>query len=385
MKVNISNFFYASLILQVLSTQGILLFVLFDLIDFWELKSVIHPLSFTLIVGVFCLKNVKKIKFKIIDVLFFGYLFITFLILIYNVFNFNKIFLAFREVFLVFILIFIFSQVSFSIKQWNNILKLLFILTFLNFIFIGLTYYLGSEDYMKLLTGRFVWGNDPEYRFKISNFFKFWRSPALIGDAASVGYFGLISYLLMDRSEKYKGKKWLSLMLMIFSFVRSAYLVYVIYECLKFFSKRKNLERLVIILKFSLPLTLIVGFFLSKHNFLSVYSVFARINHWINDIDVKFNLLFGFGIGKVGSSVRGSGFSATLDNYWLLLIISIGLIGVIFAILFVLSKSKKDNKFIFMLFSFMIGGIFITYTQGIVFLSLFPLFFLRINKTEKRS
>lgn len=385
MKVKISNFFYGSIIVQVLSTQGILLFIFFNFFNFWELKSLIHPLSFILIACVFLIRKVKNIKFQSIDVIFFGYLFISFLILVFNVLSLNKIFLTFREIFLVFILIFIFSQIILSIKEWNNILKLFHYLTIINLFFVGLTYYLGPEDYMKLLTGRYFWGIDPEYKFKMSNFSKFWRSPALIGSPGSAGYFGLIVYFFMDRDEKYKKKKWISLMLMILSFVRSAYLVFVIYEGLKFFTKRKNLLRLVLVLKYSLPLLVLAGFYLSKYNLLSTKSIFIRFSHWSNDIDVNFNLLFGGGIGKVGNAVRGSGFKATIDSYWFLLLISIGFIGIFLAVLFIINKRKQDNKFIIMLFSFMIGGVFITYTQGIVFLSLFPLFFLKINKNQSNK
>ena len=52
---------------------------------------------------------------------------------------------------------------------------------------------------MKLLTGRYFWGIDPEYKFKMSNLSKFWRSPALIGSPGSAGYFGLIVYSFIDK------------------------------------------------------------------------------------------------------------------------------------------------------------------------------------------
>jgi hypothetical protein len=76
---------------------------------------------------------------------------------------------------------------------------------------------LGPEKYMKMITGRYQWGIDPEFKFKISNFYKFWRSPALIGDAASVGYFSVIGYLLMDQNKKFKNKKYIALFPLIFS------------------------------------------------------------------------------------------------------------------------------------------------------------------------
>lgn len=383
MKVKTPKLYYYSILFQVLSTHGILWFFVFNFIGFWELKSLVHPISLMFLFTTFLFQAVRKIKISVFDILLFGYFLLSFIILLFNAPEISKIYLSSREVFLIYILIFIYSQIHISKGLMNKILNLVKILVFVNIIFIILTFYLGPEEYMKMLTGRYFWGIDPDYKFKISNFYKFWRSPGLIGDAASIGYFGLISYLLFDRfSPKKKVTKFFSFGLVLFSFVRSVYLVLFIYEFLKFFTKKKNLKNLMLVLKFGAPIILGFGLYLSKYNIFSLTSFFIRIKHWFNDIDVNFNLIIGGAIGKIGAAVRGNGFAATVDNYWLYLIMSLGLVGFVLIILFIRDKMKIDNKFVFILIAFLAAGVFITLTQSIVFLAMFPLFFINIYEDD---
>ncbi|WP_157691231.1 hypothetical protein [Polaribacter sp. Hel1_33_78] len=299
--------------------------------------------------------------------------------MLFNIDSLESAYIVFREVYFVFILIFIFSQIEIRQEQWNNVLNLIFYLLILNSIFILLTNYLGPEKYMMMITGKYQWGIDPEYKFKISNFYKFWRSPALIGDAASVGYFSVIGYLLMDQNEKFKNKKYIALFPLVFSFVRSAYIVFFIYEFLKFFTKKKNLKILVLIFKIGMPLLLIFGFFLSKYDVLSLESLQERFYLWGNETEIEYNSLFGGAIGNVGGGARGQGFIATIDSYWLFLLFSSGLMGIGLTILFVYEKSIKTNKFLFILISFLFAGLFVSLTQSLVFLALFPLLFVRLK------
>jgi len=380
MKVKLNKFFYWSILFQILATQGVLFFIIFKYMGNWEIKKILHPISFFLVIIVFILKSIKKIKITILDILFFGYFLILFAVMFFNIDNVESAYIVFREVYFIFILVFIFSQVEICQEQWYKVLNLIFYVLILNSIFILITNYLGPEKYMKMITGRYQWGIDPEYKFKISNFYKFWRSPALIGEAASVGYFGAIGYLLMDQNKKFKNKKYIALFPLIFSFVRSAYVVFFIYEFLKFFTKKKNLKILVLILKTGVPILLIFGFVLSKYDILSLESLYHRFYLWENKIDIDYNSLFGGAIGNVGGGVRGQGFISTIDSYWLFMLFSSGIIGISLTISFIYEKSMKTNKFIFILISFFIAGFFVNLTQSLVFLALFPLLFIRFKK-----
>jgi hypothetical protein len=296
-----------------------------------------------------------------------------------NINNLESAYIVFREVYFVFILIFIFSQVEIRQEQWNKVLNLIFYLLILNSVFILITNYLGPEKYMKMITGRYQWGVDPEYKIKMSNFFKFWRSPALIGEAASVAYFSVIAYFLMDQNKKFKNKKYMALFPLIFSFVRSAYLVFLIYEFLKFFTKKKNLKILGLIFKIGVPLLLILGFVLSKYDVLSLESLQQRFYLWENNTKIDYNSFFGGAIGNVGGGARGQGFISTIDSYWLFMLFSSGIIGISLIILFIYEKSIKTNKFLFIILSFLFAGFFVSLTQSLVFLALFPLLFIRLK------
>ena len=380
MKVKLNKFFYWSILFQVLATQGVLSFIIFKFLGNWEIKKLLHPISFFLVVMVFIVQSSKKIKITILDILFFGYFLALLVVMFININNLESAYIVFREVYFVFILVFIFSQVEIRQEQWDKVLNLIFYFLILNSVFILLTNYLGPEKYMRMITGRYQWGIDPEFKFKISNFYKFWRSPALIGDAASVGYFSVIGYLLMDQNKKFKNKKYIALFPLIFSFVRSAYLVFFIYEFLKFFTKKKNLKILVLIFKIGVPLLLMLGFVLSKYDILSLESLYHRFYLWENNTEIEYNSFFGGAIGNVGGGARGQGFISTIDSYWLFMLFSSGIIGISLTILFIYEKSLKTNKFLFILLSFLFAGFFVSLTQSLVFLALFPLLFIRLKK-----
>lgn len=386
MKLKLSSLLFLGILLQIISTQGIMTFNFFKLFGHWELKSVLHPFAVLIILGYFILKvfHRRKIKISIIDVLLFLYLGLSVIMLIINANGLKSAYIAFREVFLLFIMVFIYSQECIDIVKWRNLLKIIFYLTLINLFFIGLTYLLGAKEYMLLVTGNFHWPLDPEYLFKISTFSVFWRSPALMGSAGAAGYFGLISYFLFQQDEVYKKKRWFPLLLVILSFIRSAYLALVIYLLLDFFSKNKNWVKLKNMLPYILPVSALIIFPLFKYNILSMASIGFRINHWINDIDTNFNFLFGGALGKIGGAARGEGFVETLDSYWLLLLMSVGFIGVLLSLLFIYEKAIKNRQILFFTIAFFIAGFFITLTQSIPFLVLFPLLFLEISHDEKK-
>lgn len=380
MKIKLDKLFFGSILLQIIATQGVLTFIIFKFFGNWEIKKILHPLSFVFIVIIFILKATKKIKITLLDVFLFGYFCFQFVFLIYNTDSLKSLYIAFREFYFIFILIFIFSQIELKQNQLNKLLNIIFYLVIVNSVFIGLTYVLGSEYYMKMLTGRYVWGIDPDYKFKITTFYKFWRSPALIGNAASVGYFGLFAYFLMDTQESFKRKKYFTLILVLFSFVRSVFLVVLVYEFLKFFTKKKNLKKLILIFKVGFPILILIFLYLTKYNIFSTASLYDRFYLWSNQINVDYNIFYGGAIGNIGGGVRGEGFIETLDSYWLFMFISSGIIGVVISSLFIYEKSKKNNKFFFILIAFFLAGFLVNLTQSIVFLVLFPILFLKITE-----
>ena len=384
MKLKLNKLFYWSLVLQLIATQGIMTFLFFKYLGNWELKKFVHPLSFLIIVFFFIIRAVKKITLTTLDIVFFGYFLIMFFVLLFNVNSIESLYLAFREVYFLFILIFILSQIELNQKDWHKILNIIFLLLLLNSVFIFLTNSMGPEAYMKMITDRYQWGIDPEYKFKISNFYKFWRSPALIGDAASVGYFSVIAYLLFDQDEKYKKRKYIALFPLFFSFVRSAYLVFLVYEFLKFFTKKKNLKILILILKIGIPVIVIFLTLTIKYDIYSTASLYDRLYLWENSININYNILFGGEIGSVGGGARGEGFIETIDSYWIFLLYSSGLTGIILFMLFIYEKSRKTNKFMFILISFFLAGFLVSLNQSIVFLVLFPMLFIRIKENSSK-
>lgn len=381
MKLSITKILYFLLIVQIISTQGIITFNIFKFFGNWELKSIVHPISVLLLFIIVAIYRFKKrtIKLQPIDLFLFLYFSICFIVLIYNSNSLLSTYIAFREVFLISVLIFIYQQFAIDHYYWLKILKFLYILVVINLVFILLTHVLGPEEYMKFLTGRYVWPADPEYKFKISSFLYFWRSPGVIGSPGNVGYFGLVAYLLFDQEETYKKKSFFAILLAIVGFVRSVYVVLIVYWLLKFLLTKKNLRIIKLGLPYILSVAVILCYFLYVKGALDLTSLFIRMDHWINDITVDYNMFFGGGIGEAGGAVRGEGFIATLDNYWLLMIISVGLIGIVLQSFFMYKKVLNNRKTVYALIGFFFAGVFITLTQGISFLVLFPMLFIKKN------
>ncbi|PWL39843.1 hypothetical protein DKG77_03165 [Flagellimonas aquimarina] len=379
MQYKLSNILFFGILLQVVSTQGIITFNLFKLLGDWELKSFLHPIGILVVIIYYLLKfaNGGKFKYSGIDLLLFLYFTICIFILVLNVSDSSSFLFTFREVILIFLLIFLYGQTSIPLRLWRKILGLLYILVLGNLLFILLTYVYGPEEYMKLVTGRFIWPIDSEYKFKISNFYVFWRSPALIGETAAVGHFGLLSYFLFREDEIYKRKKLFPLLLVLLTFVRSVYLVLLVFFVFRFFLKKKNLFKLEVILPYLIPLIFLIAIPFYNFKLLSLKSIMARFDHWINDLNVKFNLFIGGAIGKVGGAVRGDGFVSTLDSYWLLMLVSTGIIGIVLIILFMKEKAADNQRMKIILISFLCAAFFVTITQSIPFLVLFPLLFIK--------
>ena len=154
MKVKLNKLFFWSLVLQIIATQGVLTFLIFKYLGNWEFKKFIHPLSFLIIVSFFVIKAAKKLTITTLDILFFCYFFILFVALLFNAGSAESLYLVFREVYFLFILIFICSQIELNLKEWHKILNLILVLLVLNSVFIILTYIIGPEAYMKMITVR---------------------------------------------------------------------------------------------------------------------------------------------------------------------------------------------------------------------------------------
>lgn len=385
MKINLSIFLFWGVLLLVMSTQGVLLFNIFKPLGAWELKSAVQPMGILLIFGYFIASRMHNpIKITEVDIMLFSYFGIMGILLLVQAAGAESVYLGFREVFLIFILIFLFNQFSLSEKQWKWILFIVFALTIANLIFSFLIYMIGLERYMIMLTGEFFWGNHPEYKFKISNFVgaKLYRVPALVGEAATLGHFGAFSFFLLKDRKGYKKLAYLGLVLVAFSFIRSVYVLVLIYFFLLGVSTSKRMVRFVL---YSLPVVPVLLFFLMKYNLLDLQSMMMRLSFWQTKISVNYNYLFGGAIGEVGKATITGGFEDTIDNYWLFLLFSTGFIGIFLALTFLYEKSRYKRDLLFIVIATCVSGFFVTLTQSMAILVMLPLLFMNYNDLARQN
>lgn len=323
-------------------------------------------------------------KLTQVDLVLLGYFAFSCVFLFLNADGFNSVYIAIREVFLLYILIILFNQMSLSEKQWDWILLFVFVLVLANIFFTFLIYIIGLERYMILLTGEFFWGNHPEYKFKISNFLgsKLYRVPGLVGEAAALGHFGVFSFLLLKNHKKYKYLAYLALIPVAFCFIRSVYLVLILYYFFLGFSTNKRFARMVI---YSLPFLPLVIFVMIKNGLLDLQSLMMRLDFWQSKISIDYNFWYGGAIGEVGKASTTGGFEDTIDNYWLFLLFSIGIIGIILVITFLFEKVRNKREITFIIAAVCISGLFVTLTQSLVVLCFIPLLFMNYNNLKSRN
>lgn len=373
LKIKLSSIVFAGILIQILSTQGILTYNIFKFLGNWEIKKYIHPLGIFIVSSCVLISLFSKGKNKssIEFILLFSYFFLQYLFL----FFFQKIdlpsmYYSLRELVLIFFLISSYQLFSFPHKYKETISKILLFLTVLNIFFVFLTFYLGPEKYMLLLTGRYFWPVDPELKFKISNFLgSIYRSPGLVGESASLGFFGLFSFFFIFHS-KYKKYYWLPVLLVILSFTRSAYLSLFLYSMFLVLSKKKYFD--IALKSFPVLVFLIISILTTK--ILDLTSLWMRIENWNNKIKIDNNILFGTSLNKIGAGTyKNAGFLAVLDSYWLYIYYGIGLLGVLIIIYFFYKKFNYNKNIYIFVSSLMVSGFFISFNQSIPFLVFFPL------------
>ncbi len=382
--VSLSFVLFLGIILQILSTQGVFMFNFFKLFGNWELKMLVQPISFLILIFYFIfLRPTRMVKIQVSDILLFGYFTLTLIPLLINFESIKSTYIAFREVYLVYILIFLYNQLGLPKRYYSYVMNLIFLFVILNIYFTFLIYQIGWSDYTKLLVGEPFWSNHKIYNFKISNFMGtgIYRVPALVGEAAALGHFGFFSFLLLKNTKRYRYLSYLSLILVAACFVRSVYLITALYFLFTGISTSKKFQRFLL---YSIPFIPVLLYFLIKGGLLSTKSLWMRLAFWDSKLDINYNFLWGGAIGKVGGALDSSEFvfSSVLDNYWLLMLYSIGIIGIILIIYFLFEKTNNNKELRIVMLSVLISGMFITLTQSMVILGLFPLLFLSNNKNN---
>lgn len=382
MKIKIDRIIFISLVFHILSTQGVLTYLFFKYFGVWEFKSVLHPLSFLILAGSLLLKiNTLKVKYE--DLLLGVYALFLLVVLLINVDSFFSFYIGFREVFFIFILTFFVSQFHFNNKNYKFLSNFLNVLVIINLLMVALTYYMGPEAFMKMLTGRYQWGVDEVTNFQISNYLgMFWRTPAAVGSSGALAYFALFSYLFFDIKGDQNFKKLLAFILLFSTFTRSALLCLIVYEGLKYFSLKKNIKNLIKYGKILIPVFIafvLVAYYLKV---FSIASLLMRFDIWSNNINVDYNWLFGGSIGEVGGAIRGEGEEAILDNYWLFMLYSTGLLGILIWLMFFFEKAKVSKKKFYFTIGIICSGGFVMLTQAIPFLVMFPLLFANFKDLD---
>lgn len=381
MKIKLSLFLLFGISVLILSTQGIMMFNVFKWMGNWQLKTFVQPLGFALIFFYFIfLRKNRKTKITTTDILLFGYFALTLVMLVYNASGIKPVYIAIREVYLLYLAIFVFKQMKLPDKYYDIALKLIYYLTLLNIVFALLVYVVGVERYMKILIGEFFWGTHDEYKFKISNFVgsKLYRVPALLGESVAVGHFGALSFFLLKNHPQYRRKAYWGLVLVAFCFTRSVYLIVALYFVFLAISSSKKIQRYLL---YALPVVpVVVGLMIWK-NLFDIKSFIMRLQFWQEKMTIDSNGLFGGNIGKIGGALiaKNKGFLSVIDNYWIFIYYSIGWIGIVLILLYFYEQTsgKKDLKMI--VGAILISGMFITLTQSMVILVLMPLLFIQNN------
>ncbi len=380
MNISMQKVVILSLMLCILSTQGMLNFYVFNWLGDGGLKSAVPPFSiFMLFTFVLLYKN-KNFILKGFDVLLIAYLLALLVMAAIAGIEASSVFYAFRELVLLFVLILLAENTHISKSEIKAINRVLFVLVMLNLAAVFYTYMVGPEVFMKTLTGRYFWPKDPKYFFTISTFYDFWRSPGLVGQFADLGLFAVITFFIFIRHQASKLFVGAAFILTLVALSRTAYVPLVIYGLYYILTVQKVLKFLIKYY-YVLFLLLIPAFWiLFQKKVFSPESLLMRFEFW-NDIihQSDFSWLYGGRIGTIGQASELGWFSQVLDSYWIYVFLSSGIIGVILTFNFFFERVMAYRLLSVVAVGFFVSGLFTTLTQSYSFLLLFPFLFLKLK------
>ncbi len=380
MNISMQKVVILSLMLCILSTQGMLNFYVFNWLGDGGLKSAVPPFSiFMLFTFVLLYKN-KNFILKGFDVLLIAYLLALLVMAAIAGIEASSIFYAFRELALLFVLILLAENTHISKSEINAINRVLFVLVMLNLAAVFYTYMVGPEVYMKTLTGRYFWPKDPKYFFTISTFYDFWRSPGLVGQFADLGLFAVLTFFIFIRHQASKLFIGAAFLLTLAALSRTAYVPLVIYGLYYILTGQKVLKFLIKYYYVLFLLLIPAVWILFQKKVFSPESLLMRFEFWYDIIHQSdFSWLFGGRIGTIGQASELGWFSQVLDSYWIYVFLSSGLIGVILTFNFFFERVMAYRLLSVVAVGFFISGLFTTLTQSYSFLLLFPFLFLKLK------
>ena len=380
MNISMQKVVVLSLMLCILSTQGMLNFYLLSWLGNGGLKSAVPPSAILMLFTFVLLYKNKNFVLKGFDVVLIAYLLALLVTAAISGIEASSVFYAFRELVLLFALVLLAENTQISESDIKAINRLLFVLVVLNLAAVFYTYLVGPEVYMKTLTGRYFWPKDPKYFFTISTFYDFWRSPGLVGQFADLGLFAVLSFFIFIRHKASKLFIGAALLLTLVALSRTAYVPLVIYVLYYLLTGQKVLKFLIKYY-YVLFLLLVPAFWiLFQKKVFSPESLLMRFEFW-NDIIHQSDLSWFFGgrIGTVGQASELGWFSQVLDSYWIYLFLSSGIIGIILAFNFFFERVMAYRLLSVVAVGFFVSGLFTTLTQSYSFLLLFPFLFLKLK------
>ena len=322
----------------------------------------------------------KNFVLKVFDVVLIAYLLALLVTAAISGIEASSVFYAFRELVLLFALVLLAENTHISKSDIKAINRLLFVLVVLDLAAVFYTYMVGTEVYMKTLTGRYFWPKDPKYFFTISTFYDFWRSPGLVGQFADLGLFAVLSFFIFIRHKASKLFIGAALLLTLVALSRTAYVPLVIYVLYYLLTGQKVLKFLIKYYYIFFLLLVPAFWILFQKKVFSPESLLMRFEFW-NDIihQSDFSWFFGGRIGTVGQASELGWFSKVLDSYWIYLFLSSGIIGIILAFNFFFERVMAYRLLSVVAVGFFVSGLFTTLTQSYSFLLLFPFLFLKLK------
>lgn len=385
------------ILIIIISTQGILNYFLLSKIGLGRLKGSLFEIGTIFIIISFIirlLKNSFKIKLSKIDFIIIFYMTIQFIPVLAKSVPIIGVIYSFKEVWLFFLFVIIYKNYSNTIKKNSNIIiKLLAVLTVLNFIAMIISFIVGSENYMQLLTNRYFYPRDPELGFKISHIGGILRTPALLGESAAFGYFSVMSFIIFD-INKNKKMSMISIINTVMCLTRSAYVFIIIYLLLRklteFKFNKKFSIRSIFIFTIVICIIIISRFAFSEtidkfiNTALISKSLDERFIYWdeIKNADLNNNIsdmLIGGGYGITGTAFTLSNtysensMLGVFDNTWLFMYYNTGIIGVFLILVFFITMAIKNINVLYIIVPLAISMIFINMFQGIAIISLLPI------------
>ncbi|WP_270942810.1 hypothetical protein [Romboutsia lituseburensis] len=353
----------------------------------FSIKTILPEFLLMIIICISILIILKKGTYKIKNkylfslICYIGFIFIINLCMKPSI---DEVAFVIRDLILPITVLFCLTQIDFNqeeiIKIINNLIRIFIIFTIIGFVLALIQRNMDWEWTSKFYTGYSFYGVDPNSKIKIWHTNGTLRVPSLTGNSVTFGFYNLVAFLFIWKSNIKNILKYPLLVLNILNiWISTSKTTLVVLTIIFIIDLLKKLNKYIkvnfIIIMFIILIILINIILDLNPDFL--FSLKERFNYWKLSFTYFPIYTFFIPINLFNTTAAASDFIGFMDNSYLYFFYSIGILGVLAIVLNIYNLYIKNPKcsyqliLNYLIIIFFIVSMVVNITQGRAYLANF--------------